>query len=116
MGTAVDGQGTALNECLVARFVVASVGAFVGMYSVMALEIGLAIETLWDAIAISLLIVVVGRRQALPRWNFRRGIAYLWATFMPFALKGASSHVGGRGSTFDSGALLGGCLDHHVGG
>lgn len=85
MGTAVDGQGTALNECLVARFVVASVGAFVGMYSVMALEIGLAIET-------------------------------LWATFMPFALKGASSHVGGRGSTFDSGALLGGCLDHHVGG
>ena len=50
MGTAVDGQGTALDECLVARFVVASVGALIGMYSVMALEIGLAIETLCDAI------------------------------------------------------------------
>lgn len=85
MGTAVDGQGAALNECLAARLVVASVGAFIGMYSVMALEIGFAIET-------------------------------FGATFMPFALKGASGHVRSRGSTFDRGALLGGCLVHHVGG
>lgn len=46
MGTAVHGQCAALNECLIARFVVASIGAFIGMYSVMTLEIGLAIETL----------------------------------------------------------------------
>ena len=39
MGTAVDRQSAALNECLVAGFVVASVGAFVGVYPVMALEI-----------------------------------------------------------------------------
>lgn len=46
MSTAVDGQGAALNEGLVARLVVASIGAFIGMYSVMALEIRLSIETL----------------------------------------------------------------------
>ncbi len=57
MGTAVDGQGAALNECFVARFVVARIGAFIGMYTVMALEIGLSIETLCDAIAISFSVV-----------------------------------------------------------
>lgn len=50
MDTAVDGQGAALNECLAARFVVASVGAFIGMYSEMALEISLASEILCNAI------------------------------------------------------------------
>lgn len=85
MGTAVDGQGAALNKSLDARFVVASIRAFVGMYSVMSLKIGFSIET-------------------------------LWATLMPFALKGTSSHIGRRSSTFDCGALLGGCLIHHVGG
>lgn len=54
MSTAVDGQGAALNEGLVARFVVAGIGAFVGMYSIMALEIRLSIETLRDTIAISI--------------------------------------------------------------
>ena len=54
MGTAVDSQGAALNECLVARCVVAGIGAFVGVNSIVALEIGLSIKTLWDAIAISL--------------------------------------------------------------
>lgn len=54
MSTAVDGQGAALDEGLVARFVVTRIGAFIGVYSVMALEIGLSIETLWDTIAISL--------------------------------------------------------------
>ncbi len=54
MGTAVDSQGAALNECLVARFVVTSVRALVGVYSIMALEIRLSIETLCDAIVISL--------------------------------------------------------------
>ena len=53
MGTAVDSQGATLNESLVTRFVVASIGAFIGMYSVMSLEIGFSIETLQDAIAIS---------------------------------------------------------------
>ena len=53
MGTAVDSQGAALNEGLVARFVIASVGTFIGMYSVMTLEIGLSIETLCDAVAVS---------------------------------------------------------------
>lgn len=47
MGTAVDGQGAALNESLVARCVVAGIGAFIGMYSIVALEIGLSIKTLW---------------------------------------------------------------------
>lgn len=54
MGPAVDGQGAALDERLAARFVVASVGAFIGMYSVMALEIGFSVETLWEKIAISI--------------------------------------------------------------
>ena len=54
MGTAVDSQGAALNEGFVAGFVVASVGAFIGMDSIMTLEIGLSIETLCDEIAISL--------------------------------------------------------------
>lgn len=85
MGPAVDGQGAALDERLAARFVVASVGAFIGMYSVMALEIGFSVET-------------------------------LWATFMPFALKGARSHVSDRDSTFDNGILLRGWLVHHIGG
>ena len=57
MGTAVDGQGAALNESLVARCIVAGIGAFIGMYSIVALEIGLSIKTLWDAIAISLEVV-----------------------------------------------------------
>ena len=46
MGTAVDSQGAALNECLVAGFVVAGVGAFIGMYSIVTLEVRLSIETL----------------------------------------------------------------------
>ena len=46
MGTAVDSQGAALNECLVAGFVVAGVGAFVGMYSIVTLEVRFPIETL----------------------------------------------------------------------
>ena len=33
---------------------------------------------------------------------------------MPFALKRASGHVGSKGSSFDSWALLGGCFVHHV--
>ena len=53
MGTAVDSQGAALDEGFVARFVVASVGAFIGMYSVVTLEIGFSIETLDDTIAVS---------------------------------------------------------------
>ena len=57
MGTTVDGQGAALNESLVAGCVVAGIGAFVGMYSIVALEIGLSIKTLGDAIAISLEVV-----------------------------------------------------------
>lgn len=46
MSTAMDGQGAALDEGLVARFVVACIGAFIGMYSVMALEVGLSVEAL----------------------------------------------------------------------
>lgn len=53
MGTAVDGQGAPLNESLVARFVVASIRAFIGMYTIVSLEIGFPIETLRNAIAIS---------------------------------------------------------------
>lgn len=53
MGSAVDSQGAALNESLIARFVIARVRAFIGMYSVMTLEIRLPIETLRDTIAIS---------------------------------------------------------------
>lgn len=116
MCTVVDGQGAALNEFLGARIVVASVGAFIDMYSVMALEIRLATETLCNAIAISLWLWI-GRSTSTTEVGLRGDrIAYLWATFMPFALKGASGHVGSRGSPFDRGALLGGCLVHHVGG
>ena len=46
MGTAVDSQGTALNECLVAGFIIAGVGAFIGMYSIVTLEVRLSVETL----------------------------------------------------------------------
>ena len=46
MGAAVDSQGATLNECLVAGLVVAGVGAFVGMYPIMTLEVRLPIETL----------------------------------------------------------------------
>lgn len=41
-------------------------------------------------------------------------MAYLWTPLMPFALKRASGHVGSKGSSFDSWALLGGCFVHHV--
>ena len=50
------------------------------------------------------------------RRNYGRRFTYLWAAFMPFALKGSSGHVGSRGSSFDGGALLGGYLVHHAGG
>lgn len=46
MSTAMDGQGAALNEGLVARFVVARIGALIGMDSIMALKIRLAVKTL----------------------------------------------------------------------
>lgn len=46
MGAAVDRQGAALDECFVAGFVVARIGAFIGMYSIMALEVGFSIKTL----------------------------------------------------------------------
>ena len=46
VGTAMDSQGAALNECLVAGFVVAGVGAFIGMYSIVTLEVRLPVETL----------------------------------------------------------------------
>ena len=46
MGTAVDSQGATLNECLVAGFVVAGIGSFIGMYSIVTLEVRLPIETL----------------------------------------------------------------------
>ena len=46
VGSAVDSQGAALDECLVAGFVVAGVGAFIGMYSIVTLEVRLPIETL----------------------------------------------------------------------
>lgn len=115
MGTAVDGQGAALDERLAARFVVASVGAFIGMYSVMALEIGFSVETLWERIAISLW-WCVGTLTSTAEVGILARIAYLWATLMPFALKGARSHVSDRGSTFDNGILLRGWLVHHIGG
>lgn len=54
MGTAVDSQGAALDECFVAGLVVAGIRAFIGMYSIMTLEVGLSIETLCGVIAISL--------------------------------------------------------------
>ena len=48
MGSAVDCQSTALNEGLVAGFVVTGVRTFIGMYSVVTLEIGFSIEALSD--------------------------------------------------------------------
>lgn len=54
MGAAVDSQGAALDECFVAGLVVAGIGAFIGMYSIMALKVGFSIKTLCDVIAISL--------------------------------------------------------------
>ena len=112
MSTTVDSQSTALNECLVARLVITGIGTFIGVYPVMALEIGLAIETLYDASAISLWFYW-DLGQALTRGNSRRKITYLGAALMPIALERASGHVGSRGSAFDHGTLLGGCLVHH---
>lgn len=46
MGSTVNRQSRALNEGLFARLVIASVGSFIRMYSIMPLEIGLSIEAL----------------------------------------------------------------------
>ena len=46
VGSTVNCQSRALNEGLVARLVIASVGSFIRMYSIMPLEIGLSIEAL----------------------------------------------------------------------
>ena len=46
VGSPVNCQGTALDEGLGAWLVVASIGPFIGMYPIMPLEIGLAIEAL----------------------------------------------------------------------
>ena len=46
VGSPVNCQGTALDEGLSAWLVVASIWPFIGMYPIMPLEIGLAIEAL----------------------------------------------------------------------
>ena len=46
VGSPMNCQGTALDEGLGAGLVVASIGSFIGVYSIMPLEIGLAIEAL----------------------------------------------------------------------
>ena len=46
VGSSMDCQSAALYKSLVTRFVIASIGALVGMYAIMTLEIRLAIETL----------------------------------------------------------------------
>ena len=68
VGTAMDSQGAALNEGLVARLVVASVGAFIGMYSVMTLKIGFSVETLCDAHVVSVWSSIWVLRHDVERW------------------------------------------------
>ena len=68
VGTAMDSQGAALNECLIAGLVITRVRALIGVYSVMTLEVGLAIETLRNGIAISLCPDIgEGRKSATPQ-------------------------------------------------
>ena len=102
MSTAVDSQGAALNEGLVARFVVTSVGTFIGMYSVMTLEIRFSIETLCDAVAVSVWSQGWVDRRALTTPRVGRRMIYLWTPLMPFALKRTGSHIGSVNSTFTS--------------
>lgn len=113
MGAAVDSQGAALDERFVAGFVVAGIGAFIGMYSIMALEVGLPIETLRDVIAISLWWVWWDVKKQNRIGACGAGWFYLWATLMPFALKRASGHIGSKGTRFDSWTLLRSCFIHH---
>ena len=53
VGSPVDCQSTALNECLGARPVVASIWAFVGVYPIMPLKVGLSIEALSKIVVVS---------------------------------------------------------------
>ena len=54
----MDCEGAALNECLVARFVLTGVRALIGMYSVMTLKVGLPVEALSPDRSISLKLCV----------------------------------------------------------
>lgn len=53
VGPPVDCQSTALDECLSARLVVASIWAFVGMYPIMPLKVRLSIEALSKIVVVS---------------------------------------------------------------
>lgn len=53
VGSPVDCQSTALDECLSARLVVASIWPFVCMYPIMPLKVGLSIEALSKIVAVS---------------------------------------------------------------
>lgn len=46
MRSAMNSQGTALYESLAAGFVVASIRAFIGMYSIVTLQVRFPIEAL----------------------------------------------------------------------
>ena len=46
MCTTVDSQSTTLNEGLLARLIVTGVGSLVGMYPIMPLKVGFAVEAL----------------------------------------------------------------------
>ncbi len=46
VGSTVYSQGAALNECLIAGFVITGIRALVGVDSIMALEVRFAIEAL----------------------------------------------------------------------
>ena len=53
MGSPVDCQSTALDECLRARLVVASIWPFIGMYPIMPLKVRLSIEALSKIVVVS---------------------------------------------------------------
>ena len=53
MGSPVDSQSTALNECLGARLVVASIWPFIGVYPIMPLKVGLSIKALSKIVVVS---------------------------------------------------------------
>ena len=53
VGSPVDCQSTALNECLSTRLVVASIWPFVGMYPIMPLKVGLSVKALSKIVVVS---------------------------------------------------------------
>ena len=106
MCAAVDGQGAALNEGLVARFVIARVGTFVGMYSIVALEVRFSIEALYDAIAISVMSCVGDRNWHEQLGGFTEGSHTFGQPWCQSHWKGRAAMSAAKGPPLTDGLCL----------